>query len=43
VEEAVNGGWLSAEGPVLDIGCGLGDISAWFAQRGYRTLGFDKY
>lgn len=41
VEEAVNEGWLPAEGPVLDIGCGLGDISAWFAQRGYRTLGFD--
>jgi cyclopropane fatty-acyl-phospholipid synthase-like methyltransferase len=41
IEQAVAEGWLPASGPVLDIGCGLGDIAVWFARRGYPTLGFD--
>lgn len=41
IVEAVETGWLPARGPVLDIGCGLGEIAVWFAQRGYETLGFD--
>ncbi len=34
-------GWLPPSGRVLDIGCGLGEISSWFAGRGYSVLGVD--
>lgn len=34
-------GWLPAGGRVLDIGCGLGEIAAWFANQGYPALGID--
>ena len=30
IVEAVKTGWLPSAGPVLDIGCGLGEIAAWF-------------
>jgi len=39
--EAVETGWFPAEGTALDIGCGRGEIAAWFAQRGYSAVGFD--
>ena len=39
--EAVDTGWFPAEGTALDIGCGLGEIAAWFVQRGYAAVGFD--
>jgi SAM-dependent methyltransferase len=39
--EAVQTGWLPAQGAVLDIGCGLGEIAAWFAERGYKAVAFD--
>lgn len=38
---AVESGWLPPEGKVLDVGCGLGEVAAWFAERGYETLGVD--
>jgi SAM-dependent methyltransferase len=34
-------GWLPARGRVLDIGCGFGEIAAWFAEQGYDTTGLD--
>jgi SAM-dependent methyltransferase len=41
IVEAVKSGWLPSHGPVLDIGCGLGEIAAWFGTQGYEALGFD--
>jgi SAM-dependent methyltransferase len=38
---AIDSGWLPERGRVLDIGCGFGDVAAWFAQRGYDTTGVD--
>jgi len=39
--QAVENGWLPDGGTVLDVGCGLGEIAAWFAERSYRAVGFD--
>jgi len=39
--DAVNAGWLPAKGVVLDIGCGLGEIAAWFSSRNYQSVGID--
>jgi len=33
---------LAAGGRILDIGSGMGDISAWLVESGYRVLGIDK-
>lgn len=41
IVEAVRTGWLPPKGSVLDIGCGLGEIAAWFAERGYKSVAFD--
>lgn len=41
IVEAVDSGWLPRRGRVLDIGCGVGDIAAWFAERGYQATGLD--
>lgn len=41
IVDAVKSGWLPSVGPVLDIGCGLGEIAAWFGGQGYEALGFD--
>lgn len=41
IVEAVDTGWLPSQGRVLDIGCGLGDVAAWFAQRGFHATGAD--
>lgn len=38
---AVERRWLPPEGKVLDIGCGLGKVAAWFAEQGYDALGID--
>ena len=41
VPQAIRAGWLPTTGRVLDIGCGLGDVTAWFAQNGYTSVGID--
>jgi len=41
IVEAVDSGWLPGRGRVLDIGCGQGDVAAWFAKRGYEATGAD--
>jgi SAM-dependent methyltransferase len=41
IREAVETGWLPADGAVLDIGCGLGEVAAWFSERAYTTVAID--
>lgn len=41
IVEAVDSGWLPGRGQVLDVGCGMGDVAAWFAERGYQATGAD--
>lgn len=41
IVDAVTTGWFPSGAPVLDIGCGLGEVAAWFAKQGHETLGFD--
>jgi SAM-dependent methyltransferase len=41
VREAVESGWFPAGEPVLDIGCGSGEIAAWLATQGYDVTGID--
>ena len=41
IESAMADGWLPAKGTMLDVGCGLAEISAWFAVRGYRCVAMD--
>ncbi|MFM7086632.1 MAG: class I SAM-dependent methyltransferase [Cyanobium sp.] len=38
---AVQSGWCPARGWVLDVGCGLGEVTAWFAHQGFRATGID--
>ena len=41
IVEALETGWLPAQGTVLDIGCGLGEVAAWFSERAYVTVAID--
>jgi len=41
IVEALETGWLPAHGTVLDIGCGLGEVAAWFSERAYATVAID--
>jgi SAM-dependent methyltransferase len=41
IVDAVSSGWFPSRAPVLDIGCGLGKVAAWFAKQGHATVGFD--
>ena len=41
VIRASEDGWLPAGASVLDIGCGLGHIAAWLAERDYDVVGVD--
>jgi SAM-dependent methyltransferase len=38
---AVEDGWLSPPGPVLDVGCGFGANTFWLARRGFLATGID--
>ncbi|MGC2191593.1 MAG: class I SAM-dependent methyltransferase [Candidatus Dormiibacterota bacterium] len=41
LREAVEDGWLPAEGTVLDVGCGLGTELGWMVERGHAGIGID--
>lgn len=41
VEAALLDGSLPSHGRVLDIGCGEGEVAAWFHAHGYESLGID--
>lgn len=41
IVQAVEEGWLPQSGSVLDLGCGEGEIAAWFAQRHFNAVGTD--
>lgn len=41
IVQAIESGWLPRHGRVLDIGCGFGEIAAWFAEQGYEATGVD--
>lgn len=41
VIRAVERGWFSPPGKVLELGCGIGRDSAWLASRGFDVLGVD--
>lgn len=41
VRAAISNSWLPKAGRVLDVGCGLGDLAAWFSQHGYTSVGID--
>ena len=41
VVEAIKSGWLAASGRLLDVGCGTGELAAWFHQQNYESLGID--
>ena len=41
VKEVIDHGNAPSSGKVLEIGCGAGNISIWFAQQGYKAHGMD--
>jgi SAM-dependent methyltransferase len=38
---AVEAGWLTPPGPLLDVGCGLGANAQWLATQGFDVTGAD--
>jgi SAM-dependent methyltransferase len=38
---AVEDGWLSPPGSILDVGCGMGTNSLWLATKGFQVTGID--
>lgn len=38
---SADAGWFPPGGTMLDVGCGQGEIAAWFAERGYRCVALD--
>ena len=41
VKDAVDSQWFQPGAPLLDIGCGSGEITVWLAGQGYEALGVD--
>ncbi|MEW5987366.1 MAG: class I SAM-dependent methyltransferase [Chloroflexota bacterium] len=41
VREAVDSGWFTPGRPILDVGCGSGELASWLAAEGYPVDGFD--
>lgn len=42
LEEAVELGDLSPPDRLLEVGCGTGEATAWFAHRGFRMMAMDR-
>jgi SAM-dependent methyltransferase len=38
---AVQDGWLSPPGPILDVGCGVGSNTFWLSRQGFSATGID--
>jgi len=41
VRDALTDGWLVPGASLLDLGCGIGNTSAWLAGKGFRVVGLD--
>jgi len=41
IDDIVNYSRIGQEGTILDVGCGTGQATFLFAQRGYRVIGLD--
>jgi len=41
LEELIREGYIPDRGKFLELGCGAGNITIWFAKRGYEAYGVD--
>src|SRR3989338_3709869 len=41
IDDIVNYSGIGQEGTILDVGCGTGQATLLFAQKGYRVIGLD--
>lgn len=41
LQEIGEAGWFPSSGSMLEIGCGAGNLTNWFAQQGWRANGID--
>lgn len=41
IVEAIESGWFPKAYPVVDLGCGGGEVSRWLCQQGFIVLGLD--
>jgi len=41
LEESLQSNYVPRSGKLLELGCGAGDISLWFAEKGFDVFGID--
>ncbi len=41
VQKVLDRGFAPSQGKLLELGCGAGNMSLWFAEKGYETFGVD--